>query len=82
MRERKHKIASCSYSLHEHTRVKIMKKAIPKKLTKELICAFEATSNRGTINVKASKLENAVHNIAVQKVLTEQSIEREKRDCW
>ena len=62
MRERKQKIASCNYSLHEpkqHTRelyVKIMKEAIPKKLTKELICAFEATSNRGTIKVKASKL--------------------------
>ena len=41
----------CSYSLHEpkqHTTelyVKIMKKVIPKKLTKELISAFEASSN-------------------------------------
>ena len=47
-----------------------MKKAIPKKLAKDLTRAFEPTSNRGTIKVKASKLENAVHNIAVRKVLS------------
>ena len=49
--------------------VKIMKKAIPKKLTKELISAFEASSNGSSVKVKASTLANAVQNIAVRKVL-------------
>ena len=49
--------------------MKIMKKAIPKKLTKELISTFEASSNGSSVKVKASTLANAVQNIAVQKLL-------------
>ena len=66
----KTRAGGCSYSLHEPTQhttelyVKIMKKAIPKKLTKELISAFEASSNGSSVKVKASTLANAVQNIA------------------
>ena len=55
----KTRAGGCSYSLHEpkqHTielYVKIMKKAIPKKLTKELISAFEASSNGSSVKVNS-----------------------------
>ena len=67
----KTRAGGCSYSLHEpkqHTTelyVKIIKKAIPKKL----ISAFESSGNGSSVKVKASTLANAVQNIAVRKVL-------------
>ena len=72
------KTAACSYSLHEPNQlttercVKLTRRTISKDASfeKELVSAFVASNLYNTGKMKASRLANAVTQIAVNKILS------------